>query len=77
MRYYHEGARDIPVVAETEILVAGAGPAGIGAAIAAARCGAKVMLVEKCGYLLFLKQIRHDIIKILINPGIPMNALFP
>ena len=51
MRYYHEGARDIPVIAETEILVAGAGPAGIGAAIAAARCGAKVMLVEKCGYL--------------------------
>lgn len=48
MKFYHEGARDIPVIAETDLLVAGAGPAGIGAAIAAARCGVKVMLVEKC-----------------------------
>ena len=49
MKFYHENERDIPVVAETDVLVAGAGPAGIGAAIAAARCGAKVMLIEKCG----------------------------
>ena len=51
MKYYHEGARDIPIIAETDVLVAGAGPAGIGAALSAARCGAKVMLIEKCGYL--------------------------
>lgn len=47
MKFYYEGARDIPVIAETDVLVAGAGPAGIGAAIAAARCGVKVMLIEK------------------------------
>lgn len=51
MKYYHEGARDIPIIAETDVLVAGAGPAGIGAALSAARCGAKVMLIEKYGYL--------------------------
>ena len=48
MKYYHENAKDIPIIAEVDVLVAGAGPAGIGAAIAAARCGAKVMLIEKC-----------------------------
>lgn len=51
MKFYHEGAKEIPIIAETEVLVAGGGPAGVGAAIAAARCGAKVMLIEKCGYL--------------------------
>lgn len=50
MKFYHEGERDIPVIAETEILIAGGGPAGVGAAIAAARCGAKVMMIEKSGY---------------------------
>ena len=48
MKFYHEDARDIPVIAQTDILVAGGGPAGIGAAIAASRCGAKVMMLEKC-----------------------------
>ncbi len=38
--------REIPVSAETEVLVVGGGPAGIGAALAAARCGAKTMLIE-------------------------------
>ena len=50
MKFYHEGAREIPIIAEPDILVAGAGPAGIGAAIAAARNGAKVMLIEKGAY---------------------------
>ncbi len=47
MKFYEEAARRIPVIAETDVLVAGGGPAGIGAALAAARCGAKVMLIEK------------------------------
>ena len=50
MIFYHEDARDIPIIAEPEILVAGAGPAGIGAAMAAARSGAQVMLIEKGAY---------------------------
>ena len=36
---------------KTEILVIGAGPAGLSAAITAARAGKKVLLVEKNGYL--------------------------
>ena len=44
-------ARNTPVVAEADVLVAGGGPAGIAAATAAARCGAKVILVERYGYL--------------------------
>src|SRR5262252_8575551 len=40
-----------PVVAETDVLVVGGGPAGQAAAVAAARAGAEVMLLERFGYL--------------------------
>ena len=50
-RFYQEKAREIPVIAETEVLVLGGGPAGIGAALGAARAGAKVMIVEKANCL--------------------------
>lgn len=43
--------RNTPVVAEVDVVVAGGGPAGIAAATAAARCGAKVILIERYGYL--------------------------
>jgi glycine/D-amino acid oxidase-like deaminating enzyme len=43
--------KQIPVVAEVEVLVAGGGPAGIAAALAAARQGASTMLLEKNGYI--------------------------
>ena len=46
-KFYQEAARRIPVAAETDVLVAGGGPAGVGAAIAAARNGARVILLEK------------------------------
>jgi hypothetical protein len=39
------------VVVETDVVVAGGGPAGIIAGIAAARNGAKTLLVERYGYL--------------------------
>ena len=46
MRYVEEKSRQIPVIASVDVLVAGAGPAGIGAALMAAREGASVMLLE-------------------------------
>src|SRR5258707_8901206 len=46
-----EAARDTPVFAETDVLVVGGGPAGTAAAVAAARVGADVMLVERYGHL--------------------------
>lgn len=45
---YH---KELEVSAETEVLVVGAGPAGLGAAIAAARNGAKTLLIERYGFL--------------------------
>lgn len=51
MKVITEGKKEIPVIAEPDILVVGAGPAGIGAAIAAARNGAKVLLVERYGFI--------------------------
>jgi FAD dependent oxidoreductase len=44
-------ARDVPVIDEVDVLVAGGGTAGIAAAIAAARAGARTMLVERYGSL--------------------------
>ena len=43
--------RTIPIAAEVDVLVAGGGPAGSGAAIAAARSGARVLLIESTGAL--------------------------
>jgi len=43
--------KPVPVVADVDVLVVGGGPAGIGAAVAAGRNGAKTMLVERFGFL--------------------------
>src|ERR1700736_1800948 len=48
---FAEPARDIPVYAETDVLVVGGGPAGTAAAVAAARLGADVLLVERYNHL--------------------------
>src|SRR5829696_8087534 len=44
-----EPARRIEVVHKTDVLVVGSGPGGLSAAIAAARAGAEVALVERFG----------------------------
>jgi hypothetical protein len=44
-------ARKAQLVAETDVLVIGGGPAGIGAALGAADAGARVILVERYGFL--------------------------
>lgn len=46
-----EPARDIPVAREADVVVVGGGPAGLSAAVAAARSGAQTVLVERFGYL--------------------------
>lgn len=50
-RSVKEAARETPVLAETDVLVVGGGPAGTAAAIAAGRLGAEVMLVERYNHL--------------------------
>ena len=47
----HEPARQVPVYGETQVLVVGGGPAGFAAAVAAAREGAEVTLIERYGCL--------------------------
>ena len=46
---YTEPKREIPISAHTDVIVIGGGPAGIGAAISAARNGAKVIIIEQAG----------------------------
>lgn len=46
-----EPAKKIPILAETDVLVIGGGPAGTAAAIAASRTGAETYLVERYNHL--------------------------
>jgi hypothetical protein len=47
--YISEPARQTPVMASAEVIVVGSGPGGLAAAIAAARAGASVILLERNG----------------------------
>jgi hypothetical protein len=51
MNNVREEARSIPVRQEADVLVIGGGPSGVAAAVAAARTGAKTVLVERHGFL--------------------------
>ena len=47
----HEPARAIPVFRDCDVLVVGGGPSGTAAAVAAARTGADVVLLERYNHL--------------------------
>lgn len=48
-KIYNEPSREIPVLAEVDVLVVGGGPSGVCAAVGAAKTGAETMLVESMG----------------------------
>ena len=49
--YVTASAEQVPVVSDVDVVVIGAGPAGVSAAVSAARNGAKVTLVERYHHL--------------------------
>lgn len=51
MKSIFERGKDIPIIHSSDVVVLGGGPAGISAAVSAARMGAEVTLVERYGYL--------------------------
>jgi len=51
MESIREPAREVPVIGEFDVLVAGGSATGVFAAVAAARAGASVALVERYGFL--------------------------
>jgi heterodisulfide reductase subunit A-like polyferredoxin len=50
-RFLVEPPRNTPIVREVDVLVCGGGVSGIGAALGAARAGAKTMVIEKNAFL--------------------------
>ena len=51
LRAISEPPRETAVAAEADVVVAGGGPAGLAAAVAAAREGARTLLIERYGFL--------------------------
>lgn len=62
-----EPSRTLPVAIEADVIVAGGGPGGLCAAVAAARNGAKVALIERYGFLGGMATAG------LVNPFMPFH----
>ena len=64
-----EPLREIPVAGEADVVVVGGGLAGVSAALAAARCGAQVILIEKSVILGGLATLGHVCIYLPLDDG--------
>ena len=69
MNTIYESGRDIPIAGETDVLVIGGGLAGVAAAVAAARNGAKALILEKSIALGGLATIGHVCVYLPIDDG--------
>ncbi|MBO4360977.1 MAG: FAD-dependent oxidoreductase [Eubacteriaceae bacterium] len=69
MKTITEPSREIPVRGEADVIVVGGGLAGVSAALAAARCGKKVILIEKSIVLGGLATLGHVCIYLPIDDG--------
>ena len=67
-------ARELPVLHSADVVVVGGGPAGFGAALGAARAGAKVALVERYGSLGGL--FADGMVLVVIGTGVKENGAF-
>lgn len=47
---YQEKAREIPVIADVDVVVVGGGPSGVAAAVTAAKQGMKTLIIERYGF---------------------------
>lgn len=66
-KHIAEPLRTIPVALEVDVIVAGGGPGGLCAAVAAARNGARVALIERYGFLGGMATAG------LVNPFMPFH----
>ena len=72
---YREPARDVPVLTHCDVLVCGGGPAGCAAALAAARRGARTVLVEQEGAL-GGAPVNQNVVPILSTNGVDFQGIW-